>query len=96
MSIELRPRDLGDKGRAARAIVERYGLRGVVVLGDDLTDLDMFAAVADLRERGEVRGAIIAVDGPDREAPREVVAAADAVLADPAEVAALLGALAAS
>lgn len=94
MSVELRPRDLGNKGRAAREIVERYGLRGVLVLGDDLTDLDMFAAVADLRDRGAVRGAIVAVDGPDRESPREVVAAADAVLADPAEIAALLGALA--
>jgi trehalose 6-phosphate phosphatase len=95
MSVELRPRDLGDKGQAARAIVARHGLRGAVVLGDDLTDLDMFAAIADLRDRGELRGAIIAVDGADREAPREVIAAADAVLGTPAEVAELLEALAA-
>jgi trehalose 6-phosphate phosphatase len=95
MSVELRPQGLGDKGRAARAIIDRHSLGGVVVLGDDLTDLDMFAAVAGLREVGQVRAAIIAVDGPAREAPREVVSAADAVVEGPAEVAALLRALAA-
>lgn len=94
MSVELRPRGLGDKGRAARAIVERHALRGVVVMGDDVTDLDMFGAVAELRDAGRVRGAIIAVAGAGREVPREVIEAADAVLSDPTQVAALLSALA--
>ena len=92
--IELRPVGLGDKGSATRAIVDRFGLRGAVVLGDDVTDLDMFAAVAQLRTSGRIRAAIIGVGGTDREVPPEVTAAADVVLASPAEAAALLEALA--
>jgi trehalose 6-phosphate phosphatase len=94
MSIELRPVGLGDKGSATRAIVDRFGLRGAVVMGDDVTDLDMFAAVAQLRTSGRIRAAIIGVGGTDREVPPEVTAAADVVLASPAEAAALLEALA--
>ena len=42
MIVEIRAPGLGDKGTAARAIVERFGLRGALVMGDDTTDLDMF------------------------------------------------------
>jgi trehalose 6-phosphate phosphatase len=94
MSVELRPIGLGDKGTAARAIIERHGLRGVVVMGDDITDLDMFAVVAELRDAGSVRGTLIGVGGADREVPQAVIEAADAVLADPAEAAAMLAELA--
>ena len=94
MSIEVRPIGLGDKGAATRAIVERFGLRGAVVMGDDLTDLDMFAAVARARDAGALRGAIIAVGGADREVPAEVLAAADAVLESPDEAARFLTVLA--
>jgi trehalose 6-phosphate phosphatase len=94
MIVEIRPIGLGDKGSAAAAIVERYGLRGVLVLGDDVTDLDMFGAVASLRAAGRIRGAIIAVGGADHDVPPEVAAAADAVLPAPADVADLLGSLA--
>ncbi|MGH2416932.1 MAG: trehalose-phosphatase [Candidatus Limnocylindria bacterium] len=92
--VELRPIGVGDKGTAAVAIVERFGLRGVLVLGDDITDLDMFRAVAELRAAGSVRGAIIAVGGPDHDVPPDVRAAADEVLSDPAQAAALLARLA--
>ena len=94
MSIELRPVGLGDKGAAARSVVERFGLRGAIVLGDDLTDLDMFAAVAELRGAGRLRGAIIAVGGGGVEVPPAVTAAADVVLDGPAQAALLLAALA--
>jgi len=94
MSVELRPRGLGDKGAAARAIVERFGLRGVVVMGDDLTDLDMFAAVRALRDEGRIAATVVGVGGADREVPAAVIDASDVVLADPAEAAALLAALA--
>ncbi|MDQ2688928.1 MAG: trehalose-phosphatase [Chloroflexota bacterium] len=94
LSVELRPVGLGDKGAAARAIVERFALRGAVVMGDDLTDLDMFAAVADLRATGNVRGAIIGVGGPDRRLPADVIAASDVVLRHPEEAAELLAELA--
>jgi trehalose 6-phosphate phosphatase len=93
MSLELRPVGLGDKGAATRAIIERHGLRGVVVMGDDITDLDMFAAVDELRVAGRLRGAIIGVGGADAEVSSEVIAASDVVLASPAEAAALLVAL---
>jgi trehalose 6-phosphate phosphatase len=94
MSVELRPVGLGDKGAATLQLVERFGLAGVVVMGDDLTDLDMFTAVARLRDDGRVRGAIIGVGSPDHEAPRQIVEAADVMLADPAEAALLLAELA--
>ncbi|HSI99017.1 MAG TPA: trehalose-phosphatase [Patescibacteria group bacterium] len=94
MSLELRPTGLGDKGAATHAIIERFGLRGAVVMGDDVTDLDMFAAVADRRDAGLLRGVIVGVGGADGETPASVVEAADVVLRDPAEAAALLAALA--
>ena len=94
MVVELRPIGLGDKGTAARAIVERFGLRGAVVMGDDVTDIDMFGAIAELRAAGQLRAAIIGVGGPDHEVPPELAAAADVVLADPSDAAALLATLA--
>jgi trehalose 6-phosphate phosphatase len=95
MSVELRAVGIGDKGSAARAIVERYRLRGAVVMGDDVTDLDMFRAVAELRTDGALRGAIVGVGGEGGEVPESVAEAADVVLADPVEAAAFLDALAA-
>ena len=89
MIVELRPVGFGDKGTAVHAIIERFGLRGMVVMGDDITDLDMFRAVAQLREAGTVRGAIIGV-GADHEVPEPVADAADALLTDPAEAARFL------
>lgn len=93
MSVELRPIGHGDKGTATHAIIERFGLRGVVVMGDDLTDLDMFRVVGELRSAGRIRGALIGVGGVDGGVPGSVVEASDVVLADPAEAAALLVAL---
>ena len=94
MSVEVRPVGLGDKGAATRAIVERFGLRGALVMGDDITDLDMFAAVDAARDAGRLRAAIIGVGGADAEVPSEVRAAADVVLETPAEAARLLTELA--
>jgi trehalose 6-phosphate phosphatase len=93
MSVEIRPRGLGDKGSAAEAIVERHGLDAVVVMGDDVTDLDMFRAVARLRSAGRVRGVIVAVGSADGEVPDAVAAEADVMLAGPDEVVALLRAI---
>ena len=93
MSVELRPTGFGDKGSATRAIIERFGLRGVVVMGDDVTDLDMFRVVSEQRSAGRVRGAIIGVGGADAEVPPSVIEASDVILAEPAEAAAFLAAL---
>lgn len=90
MSVELRPIGAGDKGTAAREVVTRHGLRGVVVMGDDVTDLDMFRAVIDLRSAGEVTAAVIGVGGGAGEVPPDVADAADVVLDGPEQAAALL------
>ena len=63
-----------------------------MVLGDDVTDLDMFRAAAEARAAGRLSAAILAVGGAG-EVPAAVAAAADAVLADPPAAAALLSAL---
>jgi trehalose 6-phosphate phosphatase len=94
MIIDIRPVGLGDKGSATSTIIERFGLRGVVVLGDDVTDLDMFTAVADARAEGGIRGAIIGVGGPDAEVHPEVAKMADVVLTTVTDAAELLARLA--
>jgi trehalose-phosphatase len=94
MSVELRPVGLGDKGAATREIIERFGLRGVVVMGDDVTDLDMFAAVDQARAAGRLRGAIIAIGGQGTEVPRAVADAADVVLSGVDDAGSLLARLA--
>jgi trehalose 6-phosphate phosphatase len=92
MSLELRPAGRGDKGTALEELVRRHELRGLVVVGDDVTDLDMFRTAARLRSSGELAAAILAVRG-GREVPHEVSAAADATLASPDAVVALLRSL---
>ncbi|HEX7172375.1 MAG TPA: trehalose-phosphatase [Candidatus Limnocylindria bacterium] len=94
MIIELRPVGMGNKGTATRTIIERFGLRGAVVMGDDLTDLDMFAAVADARAAGRLQGVIVGVGGADERVPSEVAGAADVVLPDVDATAAFLARLA--
>jgi trehalose 6-phosphate phosphatase len=93
MSWELRGSGAATKGTALAQLVARHGLRGLLVLGDDVTDLDMFRAAAEARARGEISAAMLAVAGGD-EVPPGVAAAADAVLPDAEAVAALLVALA--
>jgi trehalose 6-phosphate phosphatase len=94
MSVELRPAGAGDKGTAIERAITRYALRGLVLLGDDVTDLDMFRVAAEARAAGRLDATILAVAGAG-EVPSAVSAAADAVLPDPAAAAELLSALAA-
>ena len=82
--IELRPPIGVDKGTATVALVDRLGARGVICLGDDITDIDMFQAAARLREQGRLAATTIAV-GSSEAAP-EVAAAADYRLAGTGEV----------
>ena len=93
-SIELRPLGLGDKGEALRRIVQLHRLRGLMVLGDDVTDLDMFRAAAELRAAGTLSCALIgAVQGGD-EVPAAVQAAADLLIGSVEDAAQLLRELA--
>ncbi len=80
-SVELRPTAAAHKGTAVAEIVDRFALRGLVVAGDDVTDLDMFRASHELRRTGVTTVAVAIAGG--HEVPREVPDAADVVLESP-------------
>lgn len=88
--LEVLPAGAG-KGAAVEALAERFRPRSVLVLGDDLTDVAMFEAARALRDAG-ARTLSLAVEG-GAETPPEVVAAADAVVAQE-QVAGILALLA--
>ena len=87
MVIELRPPLEVDKGTALETLAERLGLRGVVCLGDDITDIDMFAAARRLHAGGM---AVATVAVASEEAAPEVAAAADYAVEGVAGVSRLL------
>jgi len=70
--VELRPPIAIDKGTALLRLARRWALRGLLCLGDDTTDIDMFKAAGELRG---VEAASIAVE--DKETTPEVLAQAD-------------------
>lgn len=76
--IEIRPTIAINKGTAVRSIVEEHQIRGMVFLGDDITDLDGFSAIVELRAHGALRGLNVAI--VSAESPPEVAAAADVVI----------------
>jgi trehalose 6-phosphate phosphatase len=93
-SVELRPAGIGDKGSALTAIADRHRLGGLVVAGDDVTDLDMFRSARQLRGRGVATFAIVVSGG--REVPMAVRDAADLAIGSPAGLVELLADVAAS
>lgn len=93
MVIEIRPAIAINKGTAVEGIVERDRLRGVVFLGDDVTDIDAFNVVKRLRDAGAIQGINVAVTAP--ESLPEVAAAADVIVQGVAACVELLTALAA-
>lgn len=90
--VELRPPLSIDKGTTLETAVRENRLRGVLCLGDDLTDVSAFRALRRLREQGDIEGLAIGVGG--KETPAELSAAADALLDGPREVATFLQQLA--
>lgn len=78
--LELLPPLEANKGTALRRLLQQHGLRRALFAGDDTTDLDAFAALADM-ELG-VRVAIATPEGPAalREAADIVLASQSAVL----------------
>ena len=92
MVVNLLPPVRLDKGEALAELVGEHGLRGVVFLGDDVTDLDAFRALRTLREERGLATLGIAVLSP--EAPAGLREAADATVDSVAEVALLLETLA--
>ena len=80
MVVEVRPPVALSKGEAVRSFARRKGLVSALVLGDDRTDAEAFAVVREMRGAGVIRGLCAAVATAD--APPELLASADYVLAD--------------
>jgi trehalose 6-phosphate phosphatase len=78
MIVELRPALAVNKGTAIRDLVVDLGLRGVIFFGDDVTDVDGFRALRNLREEGAAATLSVGVVGP--ETAEAVAAAADMVI----------------
>jgi trehalose 6-phosphate phosphatase len=83
--LEIRPSVSADKGTAVRALLERSRARLGLYAGDDTTDLDAFAGLADAGLEYAVRVAVASDEGP-----QELRDAADLVVAGPRELTALL------
>jgi trehalose 6-phosphate phosphatase len=73
MVLEVRPPVDANKGTAVAALLRRAAVSRGLYAGDDTTDLDAFAGLADLE-----LGVRVAVDSP--EAPRALLEAADVVV----------------
>ena len=83
--LEVRPPLQADKGTAVQRLLGERGLRRALYAGDDTTDLDAFRG---LGEAGLELAVCVAV--ASAEAPAELAAAADVVVASPAALLALL------
>jgi trehalose 6-phosphate phosphatase len=83
--LEIRPPVAADKGTAVRTLFGEAAVTRALYAGDDTTDLDAFAALADAGLERAVRIAVASEEGP-----RELRAAADLVVSSPEELAALL------
>ncbi len=88
--LELMPVGAPRKGDAVGWLVEQHALEAVLFAGDDVGDLDAFAALQRLRAEGRWTCAV-AAGGPD--VSPAVIEAADLVVEGPAGVVALLGAI---
>jgi trehalose 6-phosphate phosphatase len=89
--LELTPAGRPRKGGALEQIARERGLEAVLFAGDDVGDLDAFAALERLRSQG-VWTCGVAARGDDT--PPEVEAAADVVVDGPRGMAALLASIA--
>ncbi|HVS85192.1 MAG TPA: trehalose-phosphatase [Gaiellaceae bacterium] len=81
--LEVLPPVGSNKGTAVRELLERHGLTQALAAGDDVTDLDSFAALDGLEVA--VRVAVV-----DPESPALLRESADVVLDSPAEFVELL------
>ena len=91
--VEFRPAGVGGKGTAVERLIAREHPAAVLVLGDDRSDAEAFAAVRAARVTGSIRGLALAVHGAS-ETPDEILATADAELPDPAAAARVLALIA--
>lgn len=59
--IELKPPVGYDKGTIIHEIIDKYNLKKIIYLGDDITDLDAFEKLRNLETQGKIRSASIVV-----------------------------------
>ncbi len=93
MILEIRPLLAVNKGTAIRELAHDLGLRGIVFFGDDVTDVDAFRALREMRQAGEASTLRVGVLGP--ETSPAVLAEIDVSVSGVAACAATLLALAA-
>jgi trehalose 6-phosphate phosphatase len=65
MIFEVRPALAVTKGTAIRELAQELGLRGIVFFGDDVTDVDAFVAVREVRESGQAKTLRVGVLGSE-------------------------------
>jgi trehalose 6-phosphate phosphatase len=65
MIFEVRPALAVNKGTAIRELAQDFDLRGIVFFGDDVTDVDAFRALRELRQAGEAATLRVGVLGPE-------------------------------
>ena len=87
MVVEVRPPGV-TKGSAVQEVVQRFGLRAGIVVGDDETDADAFDMLHRLAAQGAFTGLAVLV--ASTETPRRVLEAADATVNGVGEVQKLL------
>lgn len=86
--VNVLPRVPINKGTSVEDLVGAYRLQGIVYIGDDVTDLTVFEALARLRTAGGCRTLSIGVESG--EGPAGLRARCDATLPSPEVVAELL------
>lgn len=93
--VDLRPVDAGGKREAVERLLAAHRPGGVVVLGDELSDVDAFSAAVSARDADAgLVGLTVAVHGEGGPAPAELLAVADLRLASARRVGPFLAALA--
>ena len=63
--INILPPVTHDKGTAVTRLVKQYGLSSALVMGDDITDLDLFRAARRLSDQGQLECLCVGVVGVD-------------------------------
>jgi len=84
MVLEVLPDAEGGKDRALQALVDHFGARAIVALGDDATDVGMFRVARNLRESRGLHVLVAGVSG-GHETPAEIAELSDVLLRSPDE-----------
>jgi len=81
MLLDLRLPVSASKGTAVETIIQERGLRGAILMGDDITDMDGFRAARRMEERGAFTSVDVAVlsDGTPDEVMQEAAYHLDGV-----------------